>query len=58
MGLIRRLDLTKRCNHEALTIGEQFRGSDTFDGKFEGQEVEGRQVSDADLRDILRVLNS
>jgi len=50
--------LTKRCNHEALTIGEQFRGSDTFDGKFEGQEVEGRQVSDADLRDILRVLNS
>ena len=35
---------------------EQYKGSDTFDGKVNGQEVEKQHVEDADLRDILRVL--
>lgn len=37
-------------------LGEEFRGSDTFDGKVDGKEMDKQLVADADLRDILRVL--
>ena len=39
-----------------MTISEQFRGSDTLDGKVQGQELDKQQIKDADFRDMLRVL--
>ena len=39
-------------------MGEEFRGSDTCDGKFDGKDLDKQQVADADLRDILRVLRA
>ena len=39
-----------------LTLSEQFRGNDTLDGKLQGQDFDKQQVEDADLRDMLKVL--
>ena len=55
---MRKVDAMRRQNHETLTLSEQFRGSDTFDGKLHGHELERQQIEDADLRDFLRILHS
>lgn len=54
--MLHKIDHAKRLSHEALVKGEEFRGSDTFDGKIDGKEMDKQLVADADLRDILRVL--
>ena len=38
-------------------MSEEHGGSDTFDGKINGKEMDKQQVEDGDLRDIFRVLH-
>lgn len=51
-----KINSIKRQNHEAMTLNEHFRGSDTLDGKFDGKDIDKQVVEDADLREILRVM--
>lgn len=55
-GLIQQTEQAKRQSHQALVMAEDFRKTDTLDGKVNGKETDKQQVADADLRDILRVL--
>ena len=41
-----------------MTLNEHFRGSDTLDGKFDGKDIDKQVVEDADLREILRVMQT